>query len=181
MVFCSDLSVSLEERELWLEMRLCYWNADLRLNSSLKFTHSGGALLKTGVSVCVSVKSRLVSVGLSHPLSWWGCRVSVPLRLSCSSGCFPPPPPCWGGGTQKWLLVVDGCDGFQTVSAYVRKSLTSSTVSSPVESKVRSAQLRGESSGVSRRGEDSVLRGTSAFPIREEKYKKYIFTQFLPC
>lgn len=55
------------------------------------------------------------------------------------------------------------------MNAHVRKSLTSSTVSSPVESKVRSAQLRGESSGVSRRGEGRVLRGTSTFPVRLKK------------
>ena len=51
--------------------------------------------------------------------------------------------------------------------AYVRKSLTSSTVSSPVESRVRSAQLRGESSGVSRMGDDRVLAGSSVCPVRE--------------
>ncbi len=51
------------------------------------------------------------------------------------------------------------------VCAYVRKSLTSSTVSSPVESRVRSAQLRGESSGVSRMGEDRALGGSSVCPV----------------
>ncbi len=52
--------------------------------------------------------------------------------------------------------------------AYVRKSLTSSTVISPVESRVRSAQLRGESSGVSRIGEDRALGGSSVCPVEEK-------------
>lgn len=52
--------------------------------------------------------------------------------------------------------------------AYVRKSLTSSTVSSPVESRVRSAQLRGESRGVSRMGEDRALGGSSICPVGEK-------------
>lgn len=56
----------------------------------------------------------------------------------------------------------------QSASSYVRKSLTSSTVISPVESRVRSAQLRGESSGVSRTGEDRLLGGSSVWPVREE-------------
>lgn len=50
------------------------------------------------------------------------------------------------------------------VSPYVRKSLTSSTVSSPVVSKVRSAQLRGESSGVSMVGEERELGCSSSWP-----------------
>lgn len=54
------------------------------------------------------------------------------------------------------------------MSTYVRKSLTSSTVSSPVVSRVRSAQLRGESSGVSRRGEDRALGGSSVWPVGVE-------------
>lgn len=49
---------------------------------------------------------------------------------------------------------------------YVRKSLTSSTVSSPVVSRVRSAQLRGESSGVSRMGEDRELGCSSSCPAQ---------------
>lgn len=65
------------------------------------------------------------------------------------------------------------------MSAYVRKSLTSSTVISPVESRVRSAQLRGESSGVSRRGEDRALGGSSVCPVREKHRVsglKHVFT-----
>lgn len=54
------------------------------------------------------------------------------------------------------------------MKSYVRKSLTSSTVISPVESRVRSAQLRGESSGVSRMGEDRLLCGSSVWPVREK-------------
>lgn len=55
-----------------------------------------------------------------------------------------------------------------SVSAYVKKSLTSSTVISPVESRVRSAQLSGESNGVSRMGDDRVLGGSSVCPVREK-------------
>lgn len=47
------------------------------------------------------------------------------------------------------------------MEAYVKKSLTSSIVRSPVESRVRSAQLRGESSGVSTVGEDRLCGGSS--------------------
>lgn len=53
----------------------------------------------------------------------------------------------------------------RTGSTYVRKSLTSSTVSSPVESRVRSAQLRGESRGVSTMGDDRALGGSSVCPV----------------
>lgn len=53
------------------------------------------------------------------------------------------------------------------IDAYVRKSLTSSIVRSPVESRVRSAQLRGESSGASTLGEDRVFGGSSLGPAEE--------------
>ena len=62
---------------------------------------------------------------------------------------------------------------YKRVCAYVRKSLTSSTVISPVESRVRSAQLRGESSGVSRMGEDRLLGGSSVCPAREKPTECY--------
>lgn len=51
------------------------------------------------------------------------------------------------------------------IYTYVRKSLTSSTVSSPVESRVRSAQLTGESRGVSTMGDDRALGGSSVCPV----------------
>lgn len=53
------------------------------------------------------------------------------------------------------------------IEAYVRKSLTSSIVRSPVESRVRSAQLRGESSGASTVGEDRVFGGSWLCPAEE--------------
>lgn len=51
--------------------------------------------------------------------------------------------------------------------AYLRKSRTSSMVRSPVESRVRSAQLRGESSGASTEGEDRLLGGSALRPAEE--------------
>lgn len=59
------------------------------------------------------------------------------------------------------------------VSPYVRKSLTSSTVSSPVVSKVRSAQLRGESSGVSMVGEERELGCSSSWPGKGGEQEKF--------
>lgn len=61
-----------------------------------------------------------------------------------------------------------------SVCAYVRKSLTSSTVSSPVESRVRSAQLRGESSGVSRMGDDRELGGSGVRAVEERSRKSWV-------
>lgn len=58
------------------------------------------------------------------------------------------------------------------IPSYVRKSLTSSTVSSPVVSRVRSAQLRGESSGVSRSGEDRELGSSSVWPVWERERER---------
>lgn len=73
----------------------------------------------------------------------------------------------------RLILVLQGGeyipDIFKKCCTYVRKSLTSSTVSSPVESRVRSAQLRGESSGVSRMGEERALGGSSVCPVRGRK------------
>lgn len=57
------------------------------------------------------------------------------------------------------------------IEAYVRKSLTSSIVRSPVESRVRSAQLRGESSGASTVGEDRLFGGSSLCPAEETSTK----------
>lgn len=53
------------------------------------------------------------------------------------------------------------------IEADLRKSLTSSIVRSPVESRVRSAQLRGESSGASTVEEDRVVGGSSLCPAEE--------------
>lgn len=61
---------------------------------------------------------------------------------------------------------------YMNVCAYVRKSLTSSTVISPVESRVMSAQLRGESSGESRTGEERLLGESSVDPVRERNTQR---------
>lgn len=70
--------------------------------------------------------------------------------------------------TRKLFIVFADNTFNVCVCTYVRKSLTSSTVSSAVESRVRSAQLRGESSGVSRIGEDKQLGCSSVCPARDK-------------
>lgn len=61
------------------------------------------------------------------------------------------------------------------MKAYVRKSLTSSIVRSPVESRVRSAQLRGESSGASTVGEDRACGASSDCPAEADSQSLFNF------
>lgn len=108
--------------------------------------------------------------------NWWGCQQGVLPPLECSSGCSPPRPRCCAANDKKKVSSEvafaenrhkkESC--FRLCAAYVRKSLTSSTVSSPVDSRVMSPQLRGESRGVSEMGEDTELGGSSARPAGEQ-------------
>lgn len=69
-------------------------------------------------------------------------------------------------------MCVEECVFAQKCGAYVRKSLTSSTVISPVVSKVRSAQLSGESRGVSSTGEEREAGCSSCWPGEDGEQKQ---------